>query len=247
MTAPRPPVALSALDEERFGIRTAKAPAVTAALLPAVLDVCRRERVALLIARCDAADVAAAQALEAAGGFLTDTLVYYARTLADAPEPVEHGAPPVRPVRPGEEGTVEAVAAAAFRGYLGHYHADPRLDRAACDAVYTSWALRSCRLREVADEVLVAERDGRIVGFATLKLNGPEEGEGILFGVAPEAQGLGVYRALMVNGLAWCRAKGARRMVVSTQITNAAVQRVWTRLGFELRHAVYTFHAWFDA
>jgi ribosomal protein S18 acetylase RimI-like enzyme len=247
VTDPGPPVALSALDEARFGIRTAKAPAITATLLPEILDLCRRERVALLIARCAASDLPAAQALEAAGGFLTDTLVYYARDLAGPAGPAEGGGMPVRPVRPGEEGTVEAVAAAAFRGYLGHYHADPRLDRAACDAVYTSWARRSCLHREVADEVLVAERDGRIVGFATLKQHGPEEGEGILFGVAPEAQGLGVYRALMVNGMARCRAKGARRMVVSTQITNAAVQRVWTRLGFELRHAVYTFHKWFDA
>ena len=43
-----------------------------------------------------------------------------------------------------------------FSGYLGHYHADPRLDRAKCDEVYLSWAERSCVDPSVASKVLVA-------------------------------------------------------------------------------------------
>jgi hypothetical protein len=34
------------------------------------------------------------------------------------------------------------------------------------------------------------------------------------------------------------------RMVVSTQITNLAVQKVWVRQGFELTGSYYTFHLW---
>ena len=45
-------------------------------------------------------------------------------------------------------------------------------------------------------EVLVAEVDGRLAGFATLRMNNSEEGEGVLFGVAPFAQGSGIYRSL---------------------------------------------------
>jgi len=85
----------------------------------------------------------------------------------------------------------------------------------------------------------------RIVAFATLRRNSAEEGEGVLFGVAPEAQGRGIYRSLMIGAMLWFRTRGTARMVVSTQVTNAAVQKVWTRLGFEPWKSNYTFHKWF--
>jgi GNAT superfamily N-acetyltransferase len=141
---------------------------------------------------------------------------------------------------------VKQVAADSFRGYSGHYHADERLRRSQCDEIYTDWARRSCLSRDVAGEVLIADIDGRVAGFATLKLNSPEEGEGVLFGVAPWAQRRGIYRSFMVRGMEWCAGKGAKRMIVSTQIVNTAVQKVWTRIGFEPSHAYYTFHKWFD-
>lgn len=242
-----PHVSLSAIDEERFGIRTARAPQVTPEGLPAAMDFCRANGVVLLIARCRVSELRAAQAMEREGFSLMDTLVYYARDLGRTPIPSDTGQASVRPIRPGEEEVVRAVAADAFRGYFGHYHADERLDRAGCDEAYTSWALRSCVSRAVADEVLVAVLDGSVAGFATLLVNGPGEGEGVLFGVAQAAQGRGIYRSLVIAGMEWCRSRGATRMVVSTQITNVAVQKVWARVGFEPCHAYYTFHKWFDA
>jgi GNAT superfamily N-acetyltransferase len=241
-----PHVSLSAIDEERFGIRVARASRVTLGALPAVLDFCRANNVVLLIARCPVSELRAAQAMERQGFLLMDTLVYYARDLGRNAVPPDTGKATVRPVGPGEAEAVRAVAAESFRGYVGHYHADGRLDRAKCDEAYASWALRSCVSREVADDVLVAVLDDSIAGFATLRMNGPGEGEGVLFGVHPAAQGQGIYRSLMIAGMEWCRLRGATRMVVSTQITNWAVQKVWTRVGFEPSHADYTFHKWFD-
>ncbi len=239
-------VALSPLEKERFGIRTARADRVTLDALPDILGFCRSEKVELLIARCKAEDLPAAQALEAEGGQLMDTLVYYGRdTQKDLPT-VESSSGSMRSSRAGDEEALARVAMQAFRGYSGHYHADPRLNRAKCDEVYASWTRRSCSSRDVAGEVLVYELDGEIAGFATLRLNSAEEGEGVLFGVAPQAQGRGVYKLLIVRGLEWCKSQGARRMVVSTQVTNLAVQKVWVRTGFEPLGATYTFHKWFS-
>jgi GNAT superfamily N-acetyltransferase len=238
-------IALSSLDEERFGIRTARASHVSAQQVAVLAGFCRTNRVKLLIARCSTGDLPAAQAMERAGYILMDTLVYYDRDLTRAPIPDDRGTVPVRPIRPGEEDQVRAVAAEAFKGYLGHYHADERLERKSCDEAYTSWAVRSC-MGNAADEVLVADLDGAIVGFATLRLTNPDEGEGVLFGVGPAAQGRGIYRSFMIGGMNWCRSQGAARMVVSTQITNVVVQKVWTRVGFEMSHSYYTFHKWFD-
>ena len=45
------PVQLSPLDEERFGIRSARAASVTLETLPAILEFCRAHEVRFLIAR----------------------------------------------------------------------------------------------------------------------------------------------------------------------------------------------------
>lgn len=235
----------STVDENRFGIRIARA-RITRETLPAALEFCRQNKVKLMIARSSIFDIAIAQDMERQGFLLMDTLVYFARDLIATPIPSDTGSVLVRPVNPGEEDQVKKVASEAFRGYLGHYHADDRLDRAKADEGYTEWAVRSCLSREVAGRVLVADLNGKIVGFSTLRLNNPQEGEVALNGVAPEAQGHGIYRSLMIRAMEWFRSQGAERMIISTQINNVAPQKVWARVGFVMSHGYYTFHKWFD-
>jgi len=239
-------VAFSEVDSERFGVRVARAHVVPDNLSQ-VLDFCVSQQIHLLIARCPTSELRAAQEMEGAGFLLMDTLVYYSFDLVRRTIPDDAPRVNVRKILPGDEAEVERVAAVAFQGYYGHYHADPRLDRGKCDEGYVSWAVRSCTLKQVATEVLVAERDNKIVGFATLRMNDPEEGEGVLFGVAPEAQGIGIYRSFMVSGMQWCKEQGVKRMIVSTQVTNVAVQKVWCRVGFEPAYSYYTFHKWFSS
>jgi GNAT superfamily N-acetyltransferase len=246
MNASTLPVYISTIDEHRFGIRTARASQVSSKILPAILDFCCKNDVILLIARCPTTDIKAAQTMEQNGFLLMDTLVYYARNLINIPIPAGQKKTSVRPVHPSEVENVRQVAAKAFSGYFGHYHADERLDRKQCDDVYSDWAVRSCVSKKVADKVLVAAQNGTIYGFLTLRLKGSKQGEGVLFGVAPESQGRGIGRSLMIHGMQWCLSKGASRMFISTQITNFASQKLWTRLRFEVSHAYYTFHKWFD-
>jgi GNAT superfamily N-acetyltransferase len=237
-------IAFSEVDSERFGVRVARASVVRDSLSQ-VLDFCAAEQINLLIARCTTKDLPIAQQMESFGFLLMDTLVYYSFDLMKRAIPDDSSRANVRKFVLDDKPQVETVAAAAFQGYFGHYHADARLDRSKCDEGYVSWAVRSCTSKQVATEVLVAELDNKVIGFATLRLNTPEEGEGVLFGVAPEAQGIGIYRSFMVNGMRWCKEQQAKRMVVSTQVTNVAVQKVWCRVGFEPADSYYTFHKWF--
>jgi len=239
-------VQLSAIDEERFGVRTAKASSVTLNQLPAVIEFCRANQVKFLIARCPAYELLTAQAMERQGFTLMDTLVYYSRRLATAPIPPLADHLTIRPVRQEEAKQVSALTAKVFRSYQGHYHADPQLDAEQSDAVYTSWAYRSVVSREVAHEVLVAEREGTIAGFITLRVHSPEAGEVPLYGVDPSVQGHGIGRNLIIGALRWFEAQNVVKMFISTQITNLSSQKVWVRLGFEPTQAHYTFHKWFD-
>jgi GNAT superfamily N-acetyltransferase len=235
---------LSAIDRERFGIVIARDERITHESLAASLQFCREHSVRLLIARCASDDFAAKQGLEAAGGRQMDTLLYYARALDREIEGDHRCSVPIRPVQPGDELAIRRVAAEAFHDYAGHYHNDERLDRQRVAEIYPSWAERSCLSRQVADQVLVAD-DGAIVGFATLRLNDPQEAEGVLFAVAPQARGRGIYRAFMHEGMRWARAQSAQRMIVSTQSTNHTVQSVWQSLGFTPIRTLLTFHLWF--
>ncbi len=239
------PAALSPLDSARFGVRVARAEQVQGEDIPKILDFCARQGVQLLIARCETRDLPAAQALERQGFFLTDTLVYFRRSLAAPPLPDLHPLD-IRPATAADAPAVGEIARQAFRGYDSHYHADPRLDRAACDALYVDWAERSCRERSVADAVLLAEISATPIGFLTLKQISPSEADGRLYAVLPTFQGRGIGQALLIAALHWCKEQALQSMVISTQITNLPSQISWARVGFVPDRSYYTFHKWFE-
>jgi RimJ/RimL family protein N-acetyltransferase len=239
-------IALSEVDELRFGCRTAKAGDITRESVPELLEYCRDNAVRLLIARCRHDDIQTAQAMEESGFRLMDSLVYYARNLVKTPIPADVGHIPVRPMKAGEEIAVSQVALEAFHNYISHYHADPHLNPTDCDLVYASWAEALARSRGERSAVFVASSQTAVIGFAGVRLNNPLEGEGVLYGVTPSAQGYGICPSLMVATMNWCVQEGAKRMLISTQINNIHAQRVYARMGFEPHSGYYTFHKWFD-
>jgi len=245
MVAELETITFSEIDSQRFGVRVARAHIVPENL-SRVLRSCAEEKIDLLMARCATGDLATVQDMEAQGFRLMDTLLFYRFDLAKRAIPQDRGEFQVRGLQPGEQNQVRGIAAAAFKGYMGHYHADGRLDRRLCDEGYASWADNSCVSKSAADEVLVAKHDDKVVGFGTLRVNSPQEVEGLLYAVAPEWQGRSVGPSLMIHSLRWCCSQGAQRMIISTQVTNVSMQRVWCRVGFEPSHSYYTFHKWFS-
>ncbi|MGJ3239763.1 MAG: GNAT family N-acetyltransferase [Anaerolineae bacterium] len=238
-------LSLSEADHRRFSTITAKASEISATDLSTLDAFCHENAVRLSITRVNANDLRVVQALESDGYRLMDTLTYYAFKFGKKPIPEDTSGHVLRLAQADDIDPVTAIAEASFKGYYGHYHADPRLPDEQCDAVYVDWATRSVKSPEMADAVFVVARDGQLDGFATLRRNNEEEGEGVLFGVAPHAQGQGIYKAMMIRGMQWCQQQGVTQMIVSTQITNIAVQKVWARLGFEMNRAYYTLHKWF--
>lgn len=240
------PAELSPLDEARFGVRSARARTVSAQNLPGVLDFCAANQVEFLVARCPTTDISAVHAMEAAGFQLMDTLLYLRFDLNKQPIPPNESGVRIRPVHPEEVDQVGALAFSAFENFYGHYHADPRLDPRKSTEVYVSWAQRCCLEPGAASLVLVAESEGKLVGFRALRVNSTTQGEFILAGVNPEYQRRGIYRAFIVEGLKWCRERGLEEVLNSTHVANVAVQRACARVGFEPAYSWYTFHKWFQ-
>ena len=183
--------------------------------------------------------------MEAAGFQLMDTLVYFLHKTVSA-DPIKLSDDySWRLASEHDADLVENCAKMAFKNYFGHYHADPKLRSGDSDLVYSSWARASCLSQQVADAVLLIFKDDQVIAFLTLKKLDSRSAEIILNGVHPQYQALGLYAALIRLAKNWCSENGISQLLVSTQITNTAPQKVWCRHGFEPRNSIYTFHKWF--
>lgn len=234
-------IEINALESARFGIVAARLSDVQAPLAQ-INAAALAQGVQMITARVDTADIARVQALEADGYRLMDVLVYHAHDLTDlAPPGASPGGEVIRPATPRDAPEVAEVARSAFAGYIGHYHADSRLLRAAADAAYVDWAERSIATTSPLMPALVAETEGRIAGFLTLRL---DQAEIVLNAVRPEAQGKGIYGRLLDQALHLLQGAGSARALISTQLTNIPVQRAWARRGFRLQRSLCTLHKW---
>jgi len=237
-------ISLSDIDEKRFGIPSARADDVEVGDLDGIDSFCREKGVRFLIARCGIDRLDVAQAMEERDFRLMDTLIYCKFDFAKKTPlpPLKQDIYIIRDIKAGEEHALRDMATEIFHDYQsGHYHADPLLDRAKCNEVYPDWAYNSCLFKQAADKVLVAESQKQLVGFITVK----NKGEIVLNGVLPAFQKKGIYADLLTHALHALQPL-AKHVVVSTQLSNFAPQKIWARLGFEPHEAMYTFHKWYE-
>jgi hypothetical protein len=243
------PASLSKIDEERFGIRVAKAPEVSQDTFQSIMDFCHENDVELLIARCLSSDPSSVQTMGQNGFLLMDTTLYSKLDLMTVPSPQapkDPGGFVVRSVRAGEEDTVRNLSAECFKGYRGHYYSDPRLDPAKCEEIYPDWAYRACISRDVASRVIVGDMGNELSGFVTLRLVHPGLCYVDLVGIVPGRQGRGRYRSFLIHIMEWARSQEVKQLVAPVSITNVLTQNIIVHYGYRLSYSDYVFHKWFD-
>jgi len=138
----------------------------------------------------------------------------------------------VRPVRPEEYEEAGRVTALAYREFADSESWDRYLDQIA-----------DVGARAHVGVVLVAVEDGRILGSATLELDGrieddddalpPDQAEIRMLGVDPGQRGRGVARAIMDASFAWAAKAGKKRMLLHTTQRMKAAQAMYGSFGFE--------------
>jgi len=239
-------ISLSELDEKRFGVVTAKISFEENESLSGVLTWCEEKNVGFLIARSPTENIQLAQEMEKNNFILTDTLISYvnadikinARNLPDGFD---------WRLGVADDATAAGnLAAQIFKGYGGHYHADPNLSQADCDLVYSSWLESSCKDTNFADVVFFVTFESAPVGFLTVKKRKDNLAEIVLNGIHPDFQNKGLYFFLVSLAKQWAMDQGLTHLMVSTQVINTGVQKVWCRQGFEPHKSFYTFHKWFN-
>ena len=142
----------------------------------------------------------------------------------------------IREARPGEYVEAGEVTALAYREF-----ARPN------DPGWKEYLERIADVEGRASRttILLAIEDGRILGTATLELDGrtddedgelaPEQAHIRMLGVHPDARRRGIAKALMLDCLERARERGKTRITLNTTHRMRAAQAMYGSLGFERR------------
>jgi ribosomal protein S18 acetylase RimI-like enzyme len=147
---------------------------------------------------------------------------------------------PAISIRPATAADLPALGRLGALLVRTHYEFDPQRFLAATPETEHAYAAFLGRqLREPNVVILVAERDGEVLGYTFagveghdyMALRGPA---GVLYDIVvdPAQRGRGVGRMLLDATLAALKERGAPRVVLSTAERNEAAQRLFARAGF---------------
>lgn len=171
---------------------------------------------------------------------VADTLVYYSKDLATAPEkPLVNTKFTIRTAHPDDAAQLAEIVPVIFKDYTNHYFSNPLLNREQISAGYTEWAVNY--ISGDGRICFVVEDEKRIIAFTTCSFDG-HEGEIVLNGVLPEFQGMGVYSDIVRHISHTFKSQGIGVLKISTQIQNHRVQRVWINEGFKIYSSFLTIH-----
>jgi len=147
---------------------------------------------------------------------------------------------PAVPIRPAAPADLKAIGRLGALLVRMHHELDPdRFIAATPQTEHGYGSFLGTQLDEPNVIILVAERDGEVIGYTYagvegndyMSLRGPA---GVLHDIVvdPAHRGQGVGRALLDATLEALKAKGVPRVVLSTAERNESAQRLFARAGF---------------
>lgn len=235
-------------DSEFFGVTIGRlrSERLDRASLDLAVEWCGQHEVDCLYALLTAEDAHTVRLAEEAGARFTDMRVTMRAPagqepespVADAPMP----APALRPSEPEDVPALETIARAAHAH--SRFYFDTSFPDERCDALYERWIRESCA--GFADEVIVAELDGRAVGYVTMHLDPSAAARIGLLGVAEDTRGRGIGAALADRAVAWARERGVSSVTVATQARNVSALRLYAQRGFLVESVALWYHLWFS-
>ena len=198
-----------------------------------------------LTVRVDTEETGLIHALEKHGFRLMDTLATYAyhRGKSKLPE-----MPPnydVCKYSPEDYDAVLDIAKTSYKDYPNRFTLDPNIPRDRAQSFYTEWAKNCCN-GKMAEEILVAKRKGRTVGFLAYRSN-----QALLRHTGIRLMGIGLagfypirvnaYYDLILEGI---RLNPGLSGDFETHLWNTTFINFFSQLDFHYVRAKHSFHRW---
>lgn len=226
-----------------FGIATLNVSRLTEPIVKYAVRACEHWHVDCLYYLADCHHAQSVHLAEKHGFHFVDIRLTFEYLTDDSslPERDQSGTVSVRPHIPEDVPFLKSIASESYVD--SRYYFDEHFPRERCKAFYTEWIEKSCY--GYADKVLVAELDGRPVGYITCQLCSKHLGAIELVGVDRDARGNSVGKALVHGALSWFASRGMEVVEVVTQGRNYAAQRLYERCGFVTKMTQLWYHKWF--
>ena len=173
----------------------------------------------------------------------TDALVYYEMSLSKlVPKPLRNELAFVE-IGDKQLTLLKEIVPVIFKDYKNHYFSNPVLNKENILAGYIEWASDYVNSQQPDRKSWLVYKEDVLIGFATCAMYAHNNScEGVLYGVHPDYAGGGVYTDIIRFSQNYFKEAGYEKMMVSTQIQNYAVQKVWQKEGFLISKAYYTYH-----
>lgn len=148
---------------------------------------------------------------------------------------------------PSHQPILSSITEEIFKDYKNHYLSNPLFDKVKILEGYKEWSLsflNNNNQTSLNDKkyCFIAYKKDIPVAFANYLIHNPNLSEGILYGVKNEFSGQGIYADLIRYTQGFTKSNNISEMIVSTQVHNLAVQKVWVREGFFLSKVYLTLH-----
>lgn len=236
-------ISYSMVESRRFGLNVYRGvlPHIDTAI---IFERIFQERIDLLILRIPSENKHEIASLDKLGFpyLVADTLVYYSSDLTQYhPNKLRNKDLTFKEATIGDSDLLNDMVSEIFKDYKNHYFSNPYFQKTDILEGYKEWTISYIKDESNVKTVWIGYRKEKPVCFATCAY-AKEEGEGVLYGILPEAQGGGVYGDLIRFTQNDMRKKGLKTMKVSTQVHNFAVQKVWSREGFFLSESFDSIH-----
>jgi hypothetical protein len=217
------------------------------ALLSAIAERCQRDQIATLHSRTSLSDLSTIHALESSGFLLIAVARRYYFTTRRVLPPLKD----LVPVRLSQDKDLEELKAIARTSFFpSRYSLDPMFPQARVHNLYAQWVENACR-GTVQDVVIVAERQGKVVGFVTCGIEHELNkyfpvrlGSVHLAAASQASRGRGVVPSCWKAGLQWFSDK-VHMIETVIAIQNEATARIALRFGGRYGDACVDFHRWF--
>lgn len=235
-------------DSDFFGKRIAKVTEkqLTPGNYPAIRGWCLDNQIDCLFFLAETSDSESIRLAEDNNFRLVEVRVTLELLLKNQDRITQRWSNPEIQIRPANSGDRAALVAMSENSYTNsRWYFDPCFEQEKCDSYYQTWISNS--LDGYADYVLVAEKNGEVLGYLSgdhSKKDKPATYD--LLAVHEKARGLGIGPALAYSGVDYHAKMGTKKILAVTQGRNIVLSRLLMKVGFILKNVQLYYHKWFS-